>query len=262
MLAIDFFTSEGNALAFTLGLFLGMLVLLEVGRRIAVARRERDPAAQPAGTGAVEGAVFALLGLLVAFTFSGAAARFDERRHLVIEEANAIGTAYLRLDLLPAEARPKLRADFRAYLDARLAAYEKIPDLEAVALELARAVEIQADIWNQALAAGRDLPQATMLLVPALNAMFDIAATRTAASRIHPPPVIFGMLGFVALACSLLAGVGMGAAPKRSWLHMIGFAAILASSVYVILDLEYPRVGLIRVDKIDQVLIEVRKGMD
>ena len=85
----------------TLGLFLGMLLFLEVGRRLGL--RRRAPAAE--GTAAegrvVEGAVFGLLGLLVAFTFSGAAARFDTRRQLIVEETNAIGTAYLRLDLLP-----------------------------------------------------------------------------------------------------------------------------------------------------------------
>jgi hypothetical protein len=86
----------------TLALFLGMLLLLETGRRLGVRRLASDPEGARAGTGTVEGAVFALLGLLVAFTFSGAASRFDQRRDLIVEETNDIGTAYLRLDLLPA----------------------------------------------------------------------------------------------------------------------------------------------------------------
>jgi hypothetical protein len=103
------------------GLFLALVACLEIGRRVGVRRAARDGEAARAGAGVVEGAVFALLGLLVAFTFSGAAARFDQRRALIVEEANAIGTAYLRLDLLPAAAREELRESFRRYVDARLA---------------------------------------------------------------------------------------------------------------------------------------------
>jgi hypothetical protein len=85
-------------------LFVGMLILLEVGRRAGVRRQLRDPSGT--GAGALEAAVFGLLALLIAFTFSGAASRFDARRHLVVEEANAIGTAYLRVDLLPPAVQP------------------------------------------------------------------------------------------------------------------------------------------------------------
>jgi hypothetical protein len=90
----------------------------------------RDPVGARAGA-VVNGAVFGLLGLLVAFTFSGAANRFDTRRQLVVEETHAIGTAYLRLDVLPATAQPALRARIREYLDSRLAAYRAMPDLAA-----------------------------------------------------------------------------------------------------------------------------------
>src|SRR5688572_28231819 len=90
-------------------LTLGMLAMIELGRRLGYRRRERDPAGAEAGMSAVEGAVFALLGLLLAFQFSGAAQRFDARRELVTQETNAIGTSYLRLDLLPREHQPALR---------------------------------------------------------------------------------------------------------------------------------------------------------
>lgn len=110
-----------------IGLFLGMLVAFEVGRRRGVGRRATDPEGAFEGTGAVDGAVFALLGLVIAFTFSGAAARFDARRQLVVEEANAIGTAYLRIDLLPESSRPALRDLFRQYVDSRIETYRKIP---------------------------------------------------------------------------------------------------------------------------------------
>src|SRR4249920_824522 len=119
------------ALLFTAGLFLGMLVLLEIGRRIGVRRLAKDPDGATVGVGTVEGAVFGLLALLVAFTFSGAAARFDTRRQLIVEETNDIGTAYLRLDLLPAAAQPPLRERFRHYVTARLAVYRQLSDVAA-----------------------------------------------------------------------------------------------------------------------------------
>src|SRR5262245_22835515 len=99
-----------GSIPFAGGLLAGMLVCLELGRRLGVRRLERDPQGALAGLGAVEGAVFGLYGLLIAFTFSGAPARFDARRQLIAEEANAIGTAYLRIDLLAAESQPALRA--------------------------------------------------------------------------------------------------------------------------------------------------------
>jgi hypothetical protein len=107
----------------TAGLFLGMLVCLNLGRCIGVRRLARDPDGATAGVGTVEGAVFGLLALLVAFAFSGAAARFETRRQLIIAETNDIGTAYLRLDLLPLPAQPPLRDRFRQYVTARLEVY-------------------------------------------------------------------------------------------------------------------------------------------
>src|SRR4051812_45493567 len=82
-------------------IFASTLALLMMGRRIGIRRRAADPEGA-AGSGAIEGAVYGIMGLLLAFTFSGAAARFDMRRQLIVKETNAIGTAYLRLDLLPA----------------------------------------------------------------------------------------------------------------------------------------------------------------
>jgi hypothetical protein len=249
----------------TLALFVGMLLLLDIGRRIGIRRLAADPDGAQAGTGAVDGAVFALLGLLVAFTFSGAATRFDERRSLIVQETNDIGTAYLRVDLLPASAQPAMRDLFRRYLDSRLGVYRKLPDIEAARAELTRSAKLQADIWNQAVAAGRmegAVPAASMLLLPALNQMFDITTTRTMASRMHPPWAIFAMLFALALAGALLAGYGMAGSKTRSWIHMIGFAAVIAGAVNVIIDIEYPRLGLIRVDAFDQALIDLRASMN
>jgi len=88
-------------LSLTADVFVGILLLVEVGRRIGRRRTASNPQDARAEVGVVDAAVFALLGLLIAFTFSGAASTWDTRRHLVVEEANAIGTTYLRLDVLP-----------------------------------------------------------------------------------------------------------------------------------------------------------------
>jgi hypothetical protein len=245
-----------------LGLFGGILLLLETGRRIGVRRIANDSEGARAGTGAVEGAVFGLMGLLIAFTFSGAAARFDTRRQLVTEEANNIGTAWLRLDLLPAGAQPALRDSFRRYVDLRLEVYQKLPDLEAAQAALGRCAELQGEIWSQAVAASREgSPQATMLLLPALNQMFDITTTRTMAARIHPPVIIFVTLVALTLISALLAGYGMAAARTRSWIHMLGFGFVMAVAVYIIIDLEHPRLGLINIHSADQVLVDLRQSM-
>jgi len=144
-----------SVLLVALSLFVGMVLLLEVGRRIGLRRMRKDPEGARAGVGTIEGSIFALLGLLIAFTFSGAAARFDARRHLIVEETNAIGTAYLRLDLLAPATQPALRESFRRYLDRRLDQYRKSADFAAATAALEDANRLQRDIWRQATAASR-----------------------------------------------------------------------------------------------------------
>jgi hypothetical protein len=255
--ALDFWMVAG-------GLLVVILLLLEVGRRIGIHRRKVDPDHASAGLGALEGAVFGLMGLLIAFTFSGAAERFDGRRHLVGEEANAVETAYLRLDLLPAAAQPRLKNDLRDYLDLRLATYRSLrTNFELSRADFARSKEMQNSIWEEAAAAcqQQSSPAVTTLVMSSLNEMIDITTTRMVAMQTHPPPVVFYGLGLLVMATSLLAGYGMAGSRKRSWMHMTVYAVITAATLYVILDMEFPRFGLIRVDAADQVLIDVRNGM-
>jgi hypothetical protein len=251
------------AVAFATSLFVGMLLLLELGRRLGRHRQGRAEDGARAGLGAVEGAVFALLGLLIAFTFSGAASRFDSRRQMILQEANAIGTAWLRLELLPASAQAGLKGLFPKYLDARLAVYRALPDAAAASANFANAAALQAEIWTRATAACQQSPSPlSAQLIPALNEMFDIATTRNMAAQTHPPAIIFGMLGVLALMSALLAGYAMAGGKSRSWIHTVGFALVMATTVYVILDLEFPRLGIIRIDAADQVLVEVRQTMN
>src|SRR5262245_32140717 len=243
-----------TALAILAVLFLCMLALVEVGRRIGRGRTFESMTT-------IETSVFGLMGLLIAFTFGSAAVRFETRRNLVVEEANDIGTAYLRLDLLPPAAQPPLREAFRHYVDTRLAVYRSLPDLDAAKADLDRMAQLQMEIWNGAVAASADsLPSTRMLLLPALNDMIDITTTRTVAIRTHTPEIIFGMLAITMLASALLAGMDMSRS-GLSWPHVVAFAAVLTIAFYVILDLEYPRVGFIRIDWMDRVLADVRSSM-
>jgi len=247
-----------------LGMVGGTFCALEIGRRLGVRRLTLDPEGAKAGSGAIDGAVFGLLGLLIAFTFSGAAARFDTRRSMIVEEANSIGTAWLRLDLLPSAVQPPLRDKFRQYLDARLDAFRKLPDLSVAKLEFTRAATVQNDIWKLAVAACRESGSqpATMLLLPALNQMFDVATSRTAGIQMHPPITIYAMLGLLLLAGSLLAGYGLGVGRMRNWFHGLAFVLAMSLTVYVILDFEFPRLGMIRIIRFEQVLVDLRQSMN
>lgn len=239
----------------------GTLVFLELGIRIG--RRRRLQGLEPGGGGAIEGAVFAIFGLLVAFTFSGAASRFDDRRSLVTQEANNIGTAWLRLDLLPASHQPVIRDDMRRYLDERLAAYRAVPDMALAMKHFDAANVLQGTIWQNAVTACRaDTSNATTSLVlSALNEMFDITTTRMQATYHHPPTVIFVLLVVMAFVCAFVAGTGLASSDRPNRIHAIGFALITGLVVYLVIDLEFPRLGFIRVDAADQVLIELRASM-
>ena len=93
----------------------GLLVAsIEFGRRIRSRSREQKFSSGP---GVIDGAVFGLMALLLGFSSSGAVSRFDARRELIVQETNAVGTAWLRVDLLPEAAQPQIRDDFRTYLD-------------------------------------------------------------------------------------------------------------------------------------------------
>ncbi len=248
---------------FSSALFVGMLVLLELGRWLG-SRRSHGRGDNETGLNAVEGAVFALFGLLVAFTFSSAAARYDTRRQLIADEANAVGTAYLRIDLLSPELQPPLRQLFRDYMDARLEVYRTLPDTAAAFAALTTSSRLQGDIWTQAVAGTRAAnghPEAGRLLLPAINQMIDITTVRTLAARMHPPLLIFDLLFGLALLCALLAGIGMGQRKDRSWIHMVGFAAVVGVTVLVILAIEYPRTGLTPLQSYDQLLVNVRASM-
>jgi hypothetical protein len=233
-------------------LFPAMVVLLEAGRWLRSRRGDFE------NNSAIEGAVFGLFGLLLAFTFSGAVGRFDAHRTLAVQEANAIGTAYLRLDLLPVNTQPEMRQLFRDYTSSRLHLYDSVG--EEVSPESAR---LQAEIWQKALAgasqAGVNL-DVEKLLLPAINDMIDITATRQNSFHMHPPAIVFLLLFAFSCGCAFMAGYG-SKPRRRDWVYTLALAATVALTIYATLEIEYPRQGLIRLQNLDESLLQVRAGM-
>jgi hypothetical protein len=239
------------------------LIFLEIGRRFGRRRMAEDPEGARAGASAVEGAVFALFGLLIAFTFTGAASRFEARRDLIVAHTNAIGTAWLRLDLLPVDVQQELRQDFRRYIDGIIKLHQQVGDRQVVAKTLAELGKLQDKIWKSAeTAVSKDIrPQVATLVLPALNEMFDLTASRVAAARFHVHMVVIWFLIVLSLSASLLVGYAMASGKRRNWLHMILFALLISLSLYVIFDFEYPRYGIIRFQQADAIYLDLRQSM-
>lgn len=249
-------------LMITLVLMALLLACIEMGRRIRLRHKDEEASG---GLSVIDGAVFGLLGLLLAFAFSGADARFEARRQLIVQETNEIGTAWLRVNLLPASAQPQLRADYRQYVDDRIAFYRDLNDNPQQArADFANSNTLQTKIWSESIAAARQDPNPAVLslVLSSLNDMIDITTTRAVALETHPPLAIYILLFVLALASSLIAGFSMGDRRKRPWLHTIVYAVALTVTIYTILDLEFPRAGIVRVDRYDQVLINQRNSMD
>jgi len=256
---------EYLAVIYAVSLLITMLVCLELGRRYGLKKGKDESESAKAGKRIVEGAFFGLLSLLIAFSFSGAVSRFDHRRELIISESNDVGTAYLRVDLMSPEAQPRMRELFRSYLDSRIAMYHAIPNLEAAKEYRDRSMDLQGQIWNLAVMstpAPGSHPECGKLLLPALNSMFDVSNSRTWAALTHPPAIIYVLLYLIALICAFLAGNSLSSATSNIHVHVLAFALLTCASVYVILEIEYPRVGFINIEKYDQALVDVRKSMN
>jgi hypothetical protein len=258
-------TTEINSMLFAVVTFGGILLSIWLGNRVSVAGLAKNSSSGDAkGIGAIEGALFGLLGLMIAFTFSGAASRFEERRHLITEEANAIGTAWLRIDVLPAESQPAIRNLFLQYMDNRSTVYRNNKTPQEREAKLNITAELQKEIWQNAVQASQRPDarnQASMLLLPALNEMIDITTTRQVATENHPPLIIFILLEALTFVTAFLAGLGIAGDSSRIKMHKFVFALIMSLTLFVTVDLEYPRKGFIRIDDADQPIIDLRNSL-
>jgi hypothetical protein len=251
--------------ALLIGLLLAASVFAALQLGLWIGRRtRRDTEGPPAGVAAVEGSILGLFGLLLAFGFHGAAERFQARRGLILEEAQAVGTAWSRLELLSEAPRERLRSLFRTYLDRKIAAYQNLRDLPSFERELEGVDALAGEIQRAAAAACREESGRAFaaVIMPAVNNVADISTARKAAVRTHPPAAIFGLLFGISLGAASLVGLAMSASKRRSWVHLAAFSLMVAATLYAMLDMELPRLGMIRVDRADALLEEVRRSMD
>ena len=251
---------------FSVGLAVGLFVVLigftELGRLLGQTMTKRHGGDKaPSNAGIVDNAVYGLLALLIGFSFAGAAGRFDHRRELVGEEANSATTAWIRIDILPEAQRPAVREALRQYVDAVIEWYRGT-DTSALFDQPESVTRAQDELWRRAVAACL-APQgeaARMLLLPELNDLFDGVDRERMARAIHPPKIIWVMLAVTAIAAALFTGYGFSGS-ARNWLYIAGFAASVSISTYVIVELEFPRLGFTRLSNINRPMIDARASL-
>lgn len=248
------FLSHFSSVALAFFLFLAMLAVYWVGARLS-SRRSKDAD----GFGAVEGSLLGLLALLLAFTFSMAASRYDVRRQVLVEEANAIGTAILRADLYSESARTLFRADFKDYVDARIAFYEAGLDEEKVAATNQLSASISAKIWERAatLAHNRDNLIPSNQMIPALNEMIDIVTTRNAARQATVPDSVLWMLFALCIVSSFIVGFSRKE-KEMSWVVSVVFALMISACIFLIVDLDRPSQGFITLEEANRNIVDLR----
>jgi hypothetical protein len=242
-------------------ILVGTILSVEIGYRWGLRDTRINAALSHEGVTSVEASAYALLGLLLAFSYAGATTRLENKRQLIVDEANAIGTAYLRVDVLPAEAQPPIREEFKRLIDARIAAHTHRVDTAQSDRELAILAEAQARIWSMAVAASSGSSTASLLVLPPLNTMIDVATSRRVAMQYHLPRLILGLLIGASILSGLLAGYAMSKRMRRSWLHVFAYALLLALTIYTVLDLDQARAGLINIDVSYQPLYELRQAI-
>lgn len=235
---------------------LGALALvLELGFRVGL-RHGRDRDTTASGTvGAIQGAVLGLLGLLLAFTFGGAASRFLEKQDLITAEANAIGTAYLRAGLLEEPHRSALRESLVAYTADRVGFSRQLRD--GLTMEMAESIErAHADIWRAARAGAVAQPQFAVAILGPVNEVIDLHSTRVASGRKHIPTLVMGLLGACSLVATAAIGYGCGLTGKRRAPLTISLAVLIGTALWITIDLDHPRAGLMQLN--DQPLAALR----
>lgn len=210
-------------------------------------------------TTAILSALLGLLAFLLAFTFGMSGSRYDSRRTHIVDEANAIGTAVLRADLYPDAEREAFRKDFNQYLEARIRYYEEGDNLTEVMKVRDEANALTTHLWNRCARLSKDssLAVASLQMTPALNAMFDIATTRYIAELSRVPDSIVIMLLVLSLATSFYVGY-LSTGKPLDRLMVVGFCVLTVLVIYITLDLDRPRRGMIKLSDSHQAMIELR----
>jgi len=233
-------------------LFVSMLGAMEIGNRIGKRRAALVTEDAKSHVSAIQSSIIGILALLLGFTFSLSLQRYDERSEAVVSEANAIGTTYLRAQMLPVEVRQDTLLLLRDYIDSRLeASHVSLSDVEARQKLLNQATMIQTKLWEQAkqAAAINPSPITTGLFIQSLNETIDQFGSRVAALERHVPETVLMLLYATFLIAGGIVGFSTGESNHRPSMVSYLMVALIVILVYLILDLDRPRRGLIEVSQ-------------
>lgn len=242
-------------------LLAAMMIAAAIGRRVGLAKRGSDLSTEGFDLNVVQGALFGLLGLLIAFTYSFVMTRYDHRKAAVVGEANAIGTAYLRAELAPEPTRSELMDLLRRYARTRIVTAQAANDPAQFEAALAESLKIQGQLWPTATASLRGRPPTVTdaLLLGSINEVIDSHGRRLATTYDHLPWVVIAMLVAVSLVAIGLTGYAGGVARHRKpWLSTI-VATTVSAATFIIIDMDRPRAGLIQISQ--QSLIDTLNGL-
>src|SRR5262245_16990205 len=197
--------------------------------------------------GVILAATLTLLGLIVGFTFSMALNRYDQRKNYEEEEANAIGTEYLRASLLPSADAMKVRALLITYLDQRIAFYETL-DRQGLVKIAAQTAKLQSELWSvvQIPAAAQPTPTAA-LAVSGMNDVFNSQGYTQAAWWNRIPVAAWALMAAIAICSNALVGYG-ARRPKDEFTLLLILPLVVAIAFFLIADIDSPRGGLILVN--------------
>ncbi len=236
-----------------------LLAAVEVGYRTGALMRTRRGAVMAPDLSTIQTAMLALLGLLLAFTYSFVASRRDARKDALIEEANALGTAYLRTQFRPEPVGDQLGDLVRDYTRTRLVTIGSEEELRAA---LDNSQQVMDELWPTALKLvdGRTPTPLDALLFQSLNEVIDVHTRRVAAGYDRLPGIILAMLVAIAVMSLSMTGFSGGLAGQRASFFTIALAVMVAAVMLVIIDLDRSRSGFVRVSQ--QPLINVLESMD
>lgn len=233
-----------------------MLAFQEGGFRLG--QRRRSTPKEHGQIGALQGAAIGLLGLLLGFAFSGSTSRFIERQDIIIREANAIGTAALRADLLEPGHRAAFLSALRTYTNDRVMLFNEARKDQSAAI-IERLSAAQEEMWSAAVAGVRERPAVVMAVLPPVNEVIDLHSVRNAASFRHLPVPVMGLLIVCAAVAMGMIGYGCGLAGARQRATSGTLAILIAASLWTTIDLDHPKLGLIRIN--GEPLMEVQRSL-
>jgi hypothetical protein len=232
------------------------LLCYEGGFRVGRWYQERTPGEQEGPTGMIVGSILALLAFLLAVTMSMASDRFDARRGIVLDEANSIGTTYLRAGYLPEPASSQIRELLREYVPLRIV----VTDQTNLAADIQHSQEILTKLWtiSEGVAKTTDQGDLVSLYLDSLNETIDLHETRITAGLYSRVPETVLLLLIVGSALSIgMVGYSAGLTERRSLLSAVVLAIALGAVIMILVDLDRPREGFIQVSQ--QPLIDLQQ---